>query len=187
MEYVIIHYMMMQKGLIVFKINEDYDEIPVGRTQTNRIKLKDISVSRVHCNIIRKNNNLYVIDKGSKFGTLIYIKKSINMNVMKMTNNSECLISGKHCFTLSLEQNLSFFEKIFSFNIQCCKYNKQSNEIDIDVENLKDSINEHIESEQNKNLDDSYVDYVLSLETIINAKEPDDDNNKTNIKDISQK
>ena len=109
------------------------------------------------------------------------------MNIMKMTNNSECLISGKHCFTLSLEQNLSFFEKIFSFNIQCCKYNKQSNEIDIDVENLKDSINEHIESEQNKNLDDSYVDYVLSLETIINAKEPDDDNNKTNIKDISQK
>ena len=176
-----------RKGLIVFKINEDYDEIPVGRTQTNRIKLKDISVSRVHCNIIRKNNNLYVVDKGSKFGTLIYIKKSININVMKMNNNSECLISGKHCFTLSLEQNLSFFEKIFSFNIQCCKYNKQSNEVDIDVENLKDSINEHIESEQNKNLDDSYVDYILSLETIINAKEPDDDNNKTNFKDISQK
>jgi len=177
-----------RKGLIVFKINEDYDEIPVGRTQTNRIKLKDISVSRVHCYIIRKNNNLYVVDKGSKFGTLIYIKKSINLNLMKCNNNnfSECLISGKHCFTFSLEQNLGFFEKLFSFNIQCCKYNKQSNENDIDVENLKDNFNEQIESEQNKNFDDSYVDYVLSLETIINAKE-DDDNNKTNFKEITQK
>ena len=109
------------------------------------------------------------------------------MNIMKMTNNSECLIFGNHCFTLSLEQNLTFFEKIFSFNIQCCKYNKQSNEIDIDVENLKDSINEHNESEQNKNLDDSYLDYIFSLETIINAKESHDNNNKTNFKDISQK
>ena len=176
-----------RKGLIVFKINEDYDEIPVGRTQTNRIKLKDISVSRVHCNIIRKNNNLYVVDKGSKFGTLIYIKKSINMNILKMNNKSECLISGKHCFTFSLRQNLSFLQKLFSFDVQCCKCNRNNKEFDVDVENLKDNISENSENEQNKNLDDSYVDYVLNLETIIKIKEPDDDNNKTNFKELTQK
>jgi hypothetical protein len=176
-----------RKGLIVFKINEDYDEIPVGRTQTNRIKLKDISVSRVHCNIIRKNNNLYVVDKGSKFGTLIYIKKSINMNILKMNNKSECLISGKHCFTFSLQRNLSFLQKLFSFDVQCCKCNRNNKEFDVDVENLKDNISENSENEQNKNLDDSYVDYVLNLETIIKIKEPDDDNNKTNFKELTQK
>ena len=35
---------------------------------------------------------------------------------------------------------------------------------------------------ENKNLDDSYVDYVLNLETIIKVKESDDENNKTNFK-----
>ena len=109
------------------------------------------------------------------------------MNILKMNNKSECLISGKHCFTFSLEQNLGFFEKLFSFNIQCCKCNRNNNENDVDVENLKDDISEKNDSEQNKNLDDSYVDYILNLETIIKVKESDDENNKTNFKELTQK
>ena len=175
-----------RRGIIIFKINDDYDEIPVGRTQTNRIKLKDISVSRIHCNIIRKNNKLYVIDKGSKFGTLFYLKKNINLNIFNNKDYTEYLISGRHFFSFSFEQNLTFFERIFSINFQCCSYNKQVNEIDVDVENLKESVTEPLLiKEQNKNLDESYVDYILDLGNIINAK--DDDDNKTNIKETNHK
>ena len=177
-----------RKGLIIFKINEDYDEIPVGRTQTNRIKLKDISVSRIHCNIIRKNNKLYVIDKGSKFGTLIYVKKGINMNILDINKKTENLISGRHSFSFSFEQNLSFFEKIFSMNIQCCNYNKFNYETEVDVENLKESTSEPLLiNEQNKNLDDSYADYILDLGNIINIKDGDEYNdNKTNVKETNK-
>ena len=175
-----------RRGIIIFKINDDYDEIPVGRTQTNRIKLKDISVSRIHCNIIRKNNKLYVIDKGSKFGTLFYLKKNINLNIFHNKDYIEYLISGRHFFSFSFEQNLTFFERIFSIDFQCCNYNKQVNEIDVDVENLKESVNEPLLiNEHNKNLDESYVDYILDLGNIINAK--DDDDNKTNIKETNHK
>ena len=110
---------------------------------------------------------------------------------MKCNNNnfSECLISGKHCFTFSLEQNLGFFEKLFSFNIQCCNYNKFNYETEVDVENLKESTSEPLLiNEQNKNLDESYADYILDLENIINAKDIDEFNdNKTNVKETNHK
>ena len=178
-----------RKGLIIFKINEDYDEIPIGRTQSNRIKLKDISVSRIHCNLIRKNNKLYIIDKGSKFGTLIYVKKSINMNILNINENTENLISGRHSFSFYFQQNFSFFEKFFSSNIQCCNYNKYNHENEVDVENLKENISEPLLlNEQNKNLDESYADYILDLENIINAKDIDEFNdNKTNVKETNHK
>jgi hypothetical protein len=178
-----------RKGLIIFKINEDYDEIPIGRTQSNRIKLKDISVSRIHCNLIRKNNKLYIIDKGSKFGTLIYVKKSINMNILNINENTENLISGRHSFSFYFQQNFSFFEKFFSLNIQCCNYNKYNHENEVDVENLKENISEPLLlNEQNKNLDESYADYILDLENIINAKDIDEFNdNKTNVKETNHK
>ena len=178
-----------RKGLIIFKINEDYDEIPIGRTQSNRIKLKDISVSRIHCNLIRKNNKLYIIDKGSKFGTLIYVKKSINMNILNINKNTENLISGRHSFSFYFQQNFSFFEKFFSLNIQCCNYNKYNHENEVDVENLKENISEPLLlNEQNKNLDESYADYILDLENIINAKDIDEFNdNKTNVKETNHK
>ena len=178
-----------RKGLIIFKINEDYDEIPIGRTQSNRIKLKDISVSRIHCNLIRKNNKLYIIDKGSKFGTLIYVKKSINMNILNINKNTENLISGRHSFSFYFQQNFSFFEKFFSLNIQCCNYNKYNHENEVDVEKLKENISEPLLlNEQNKNLDESYADYILDLENIINAKDIDEFNdNKTNVKETNHK
>ena len=178
-----------RKGLIIFKINEDYDEIPIGRTQSNRIKLKDISVSRIHCNLIRKNNKLYIIDKGSKFGTLIYLKKSINMNILNINKKTENLISGRHSFSFYFQQKFNIFEKFFSLNIQCCNYNKYNHENEVDVENLKENISEHLLlNEQNKNLDESYADYILDLENIINAKDIDEFNdNKTNVKETNHK
>ena len=73
-------------------------------------------------------------------------------------------------------------------NIQCCNYNKFNYETEVDVENLKESTSEPLLiNEQNKNLDDSYADYILDLGNIINIKDGDEYNdNKTNVKETNK-
>ena len=170
-----------RKGLIIFKMNEENDEITVGRTQSNKIKLKDISVSRNHCSIIKKNNKLYVLDKGSKFGTLIYMNNPINLYLNKINDNLENLISGRFSFSIGLVQNFSLFEKLFFLNLQCCQC-KNTNDKEVDVENLKESVSAPlVNNEREINcFDDSYDDYILDLGTIIRAKDDEDINNINN-------
>lgn len=161
-----------RKGILVIKINDDNEEdiITLGRSQSNSVKLKDISVSRSHCNIIKKKNKLFIVDKGSKFGSLIYINNPLNVN---LKNSEEIIISGRHWFSIKLEENKSFFSKLFSIN--CCKCNEIKNYTNIDVEHLDEKIfdnqNEKINldiKESNKitnNLifDHSYQDYILDF------------------------
>ena len=171
-----------RKGILIFKINDENDEdiITVGRSQNNKIKLKDISVSRSHCNFVKKNNKLYIVDKGSKFGTLIYLNNSMNITP---TKNEGTLISGKHWFYINLQQKQSFFGKLFSF--KCCGCGQTRPDGDIDVESLLDN-----KEDNNKNkinckpkldlgnnednddnnydsrlpiIDELYQDYVLDL------------------------
>ena len=171
-----------RKGILLIKIINKYDEITVGRTQTNKLKLKDISVSRIHCSIINKNNKLYVVDKGSKFGTLIYLRKKIFLK----KNDEINLITGRHCFSINLVQNWSLFEKILKFNFNCFNCKNANDNGDIDVENLiksydtnlvnnKTSVNNSNNFNTNINnnlvLDESYEDYVLDIGTIIRSKE----------------
>ena len=170
-----------RRGLIIFKMNEENDEITVGRTQSNKIKLKDISVSRNHCSIIKKNNKLYVLDKGSKFGTLIYMNNPINLYLNKINDNLENLISGRFSFSIGLVQNFSLFEKLFFLNLQCCQC-KNTNDKEVDVENLKESVSAPLVNNERENncFDDSYEDYILDLGTIIRAKDDEDINNVNN-------
>ena len=170
-----------RRGLIIFKMNEENDEITVGRTQSNKIKLKDISVSRNHCSIIKKNNKLYVLDKGSKFGTLIYMNNPINLYLNKINDNLENLISGRFSFSIGLVQNFSLFEKLFFLNLQCCQC-KNTNDKEVDVENLKESVSAPlVNNEREINcFDDSYDDYIIDLNTIIRDKNDEDINNINN-------
>ena len=106
-----------RKGILIFKINDESNEdiITVGRSQNNKIKLKDISVSRSHCNFIKRNNKLYIVDIGSKFGTLIYLNNQIYITQQK---SERIFISGKHWFSIYLIKNQGFFSKLFS--VKCC-------------------------------------------------------------------
>lgn len=93
-EYMVLDYSLyddlkkkvMRKGVIIINIfNEEI--ITIGRSQNNKVKLKDISISRNHCVIIRKNCDFYIMDKGSKFGTLIYLNRPFTLTVDNIFQN----------------------------------------------------------------------------------------------------
>jgi hypothetical protein len=174
-----------RKGIIIVKL-VDNENITIGRNQNNIIKLKDISVSRSHCYVFKKDNKLYVADKSSKFGTLLYLNKPFTItfnknNPLKKSNykknhtfidNQVNLISGKNFLSFKLKSSWSLFGNIFS-NTFCCKYKTSSNE-DF-VFNL-DSIREDKEKKYNNEYDneylnDSYNDYIISLNTILRSND----------------
>ena len=161
-----------RKGIIIFKINDENDNediITVGRSQNNKIKLKDISVSRNHCNFIKRKNKLYIVDKGSKFGTLIYLNTPL---LIDPKNNEGTLISGKHLFSVTLQMKQNFFSKIFPY---CCWECGQINpKTDVEVYDPKKSYNSGEEEEDDNSnikysgndnfiIDELYQDYVLDL------------------------
>ena len=167
-----------RKGILIIKINEESDEdiITLGRSQNNKVKLKDISVSRNHCNIIKRKNQLYIVDKGSKFGSLIYINNPLSIN---MENDQETIISGRHWFSIKLEEETNFFSKIF-FPTKCCQCSEIKKNYDVDIEHLdenNDNHNQHpeklyslinnnnyiIKDLERQILDSSYQDYILDL------------------------
>lgn len=149
----------LRKGIIVVKL-QDEEEITLGRTQTNTIKLKDISVSRMHCYFIRRNGQIHIYDKGSKFGTLLYSRKPVTINQInqgKIVN----LVAGKHMLSLSLSKSWNIFSSLFS-NISCCTPRTvSSSELTISKDEGSNKL------KQNCNLDDSYDDLVISLQSII--------------------
>ena len=165
-----------RKGILVIKINEDTDEdvITLGRSQNNRVKLKDISVSRNHCNIIKRKNQLYIVDKGSKFGSLIYVNNPLNIN---KKNNEETIISGRHWFSIKLEEEVNFFSRLFS-STKCCQCSDINKNIDIDIEHLDEKVNNkpekiygdiknnklsQIKDLEGQIMDNSYQDYILDI------------------------
>ena len=50
------------------------NKISIGRGNDQDFKIGEITVSRKHLEITIDNNNIYIWDKGSKFGTLVLIK-----------------------------------------------------------------------------------------------------------------
>jgi hypothetical protein len=160
-----------RKGIIVIKLNDNNDEdvITLGRSQANRVKLKDISVSRTHCEIIKRKNKFYIVDRGSKFGTLLYVNNPLNLN---LSNPEKVIISGRHRFSIKLEEKKSFFAKLFPVN--CCQNGEVKVNTNIDVEHLDDNLVDNKNEKEkffikdrnnfdNTILDNSYQDYILDL------------------------
>ena len=58
-------------------------EIKIGRATDANIRLNDISVSRAHAKISQYNNNFYLHDTNSKFGTLIRMKNKFKVLLNK--------------------------------------------------------------------------------------------------------
>jgi hypothetical protein len=171
-QYIVLDYTLyddtkkksFRKGIIVFRVN-DNEEVTLGRTQSNTIKLKDISVSRLHCYFIKKDNKIYIADKGSKFGTLLYLNRPYMLSqhhlVDLYTNSFVNLVSGKHHFSLRVISQWSFFGNLFGQAL-CCRYRAN----DEDILMFEDE-NDTLKVKECNYLNDSYCDYVINLEKII--------------------
>ena len=73
-------------------------ELSVGRGHDNNVRITDISISRLHSKLYCKNGQIYIDDQGSKFGTLVAIRKPLNLNEcepnMQVQINHSLLILG---------------------------------------------------------------------------------------------
>lgn len=68
--------------LIYFPTNTDGEreqQISFGRTSECDVKLSDISVSRTHAFLKRRNSDLFLIDNKAKFGTLLRMRKGLDL------------------------------------------------------------------------------------------------------------
>lgn len=54
--------------------------VRIGRGHQCEIRLQDISVSRLHSEIRFLNNDFYICDTSSKFGTLVKLDKVVELN-----------------------------------------------------------------------------------------------------------
>lgn len=117
--------------------DENKSEFSVGRTQSNAIKLRNISVSRVHCSLKYENGMMFIRDDGSKFGTMLYMKEPYIFcggRLRNLTNSVFCgdncvVSSGRYAFEFSLEKKKSFFLIGNWFGLNCCK-NQDTNDSD---------------------------------------------------------
>ena len=171
-------------GYLMFKI-EDNLELSLGRKKNNNIKLKDISVSRNHCVIMKKDDNLLIKDLGSKFGTMRYINNYIDIDFKENTK----LLSGKHELEFSLVKSWSLFgfTNVFKYCCSCNQpINEQSELIIYGEDNFDKDSNIKINSEDLKNKTikkynyyskfkdyDSYNDYIIKLDYIIGVDNSD--------------
>ena len=184
-------------GYLMFNIEDDV-EISLGRKKNNHIKLKDISVSRNHCIITKKGDNLLMKDLGSKFGTMKYINYSLEINFNE--NEQTKILTGKHELEFSLAKSWSFlgFSNIFKFT--CCSCNQPLDDqaeliiygednIDKDSvmkvsndEDLKNKINNKVNYFSKFKDYDSYNDYIIKIDNIIGLDNSDLDikNNQGN-------
>ena len=183
------------RGFIIFKFDDD-NEITLGRNQSNGIKLKDISVSRKHCYIIKRNGKLFIKDLNSKFGTLKYIKDKYEILIGQNID----LLSGKNRFLVNLSKKWSFlnFGNLFKFGCCSCRQINDNDEFNFEDEKyFNTNINNEIVDKKNSlkfnkemfkfNDNDSYNDYILHMDHIIGI--PDEINivstNNNKQKDMS--
>ena len=170
----------VSKGIIILNIKElSHSDVSIGRTNNNDLKLKDISVSRTHCNLSYSKGKIIVKNLEPKFGTLVYKKEHITL-----ASNSDyaCVLSGKCLIKVELIVQWSLMSIL-----SCCRSGLNDKEVNFmqGYENLSTSnltINDYFQTNTDnkkhikiQNLNDSILDNVIVIENIpYIAKEKDD-------------
>lgn len=171
-------------GYLVLRLENEVP-IKIGRKKENNVIFNDLSISGNHCELIYKNNILYLKDLGSKYGTMKYIQNEYELQIGDFLQ----LISGKYKFDFNLIKKESFFIDFFGigeffqnlFEYKCCGgSNKDKGDYDVLNNNSKsDNIIQNKNSEENKDnkltVDkmkyyekfkdfDSYNDYIINMD-----------------------
>ena len=68
--------------VIIFTFPNKREEYFLGRGHEATFKISDISISRVHAKFYLKDENIVIDDLGSKFGTLLLVRNSIDVGEM---------------------------------------------------------------------------------------------------------
>lgn len=81
----IIESLTMEKNssriIHVLKPSKKESTFKMGRGHDAEVRVNDISVSRTHAIIKYKDNQFYIEDNSSKFGTLVLVKDSIPLEI----------------------------------------------------------------------------------------------------------
>ena len=176
-------------GYLVIKLDEDIP-LTIGRKKDNQITFNEVSISRNHCEIIKKDKDIFIKDLGSKYGTFKYIKEEQEINI----GDSITLISGnfKFDFNLTKKQSLFDLDLIFNnlyksiINSSCCCSNYLKDKGDVPILQNDDQINPQLNSnicilekdsktEYDKRFRDfdSYNDYIINMDEINEDREID--------------
>ena len=111
-KYVILEGLCSEKNsskwLHVISLNSK-DSIKFGRANDCELKMTDISVSRLHGMIRLIGGSFYLEDKGSKFGTLIQIKRPISLENFE----NLAIQSGRTLLEFSIKKPWSFLPSCF--------------------------------------------------------------------------
>ena len=68
--------------IIIFSFPNKKEEFYLGRGHEASFKISDISISRVHAKFYLKDENIIIDDLGSKFGTLLLARNTIDVSEM---------------------------------------------------------------------------------------------------------
>ncbi|CAI2358854.1 unnamed protein product [Moneuplotes crassus] len=112
MECLNVSMLKKNSSKIIYFIKMVEEKVIIGRGQAAQVRLADISISRQHTALYLTNNNeFYLTDHKSKFGTLILQKEPIKLNTKP---TSECLIqSGRTLLNIRLRN--------VATGLCCCK------------------------------------------------------------------
>ncbi len=134
-----------KKFLYVINLENDNSQLKIGRGKDIDILVTDISISRIHCLLVRDKNNVYLNDYNSKFGTLILIQTPI----LKLSDNLPLYMQvGRTFMQIKIKKPFSLFG--------CCDISEKNNEYYYHKQNEKE-IDYHkniIIKEENENDDD---------------------------------
>ena len=150
------------KYYYVLSLNENDNIILVGRDKESHILFSDISVSRIHCIFHIENNDIYINDNDSTFGTLILMQSSsINLKensplYMQIGRTFLKILPEKKksnfflCCNISESPNDKYY---FNQNEKNIYYHKKIKNLNLEENNdIKEKLNNNNEEEEGTNI-----------------------------------
>ena len=169
-KYIVIESLILDKKnnkfLYVANLENQNINLKLGRGKDSDLLLTDVSVSRVHCFLIKEKNKIFLEDNNSKFGTLILTQcpqidlcENLPLNIQVGRTYFNILVKMKKsffsCCNCSVNANQYFYilqshKKINSSNSIIIKENDNNEEIcsndskENEIQKMKFDINKNV-------------------------------------------
>ena len=171
------------KFIHILSFDNNKSQITLGRSNDCELSIPELSVSRFHCFIHKDQNQLYLEDNNSKFGTCILLQ---NPNLLMIDNSPLRLQKDRTYIKITLLIPSNFFSccgtntfdsKLFSYQAQNQKYCDVASSFIIKNDNMNNSDDE----EENE------IIYLKEKKGDLSSEKADDSKKNKNIKKIKLK